>query len=148
MSLESLAWHTNKKIRMYAMSKQNVIVSKTVKGQKQEIKNAVSCALIADLLTTNPASQAALEVCQNSDFLKLATTGEGEYSVHVQKLAEDNSTIENEYTVTMAKAKIAEYAKGVIAIGKAIESVIGLKSIDGEMGARGRKSLVADFSEL
>jgi hypothetical protein len=148
MSLKSLAWQINKKKRMYAMAKQNVTVSKNVGGKSQIITNSIASAKIADLLCTNPASQACQEVCQDAEFIKLASTGEGRYSVNVQKLADDDKTVENEYTVAMDKKSVAEFAKGVLAIGKAIDGLATLKTVVGEMGARGRKSLVADFSEL
>ncbi len=125
---------------------ETISVFKVLNGKAQEIKNPIACLKISTLLLSNAASQSVQELPSDSEFVKLVTTGEGEFKVTVKKTNEAGETTTG--VVVMAKKGIAAYFEIVKKIGALQSEASQYMKRDGEFGKRGRKPLTADYSEL
>lgn len=121
---------------------ENIVVSKEQNGQTKKIENAATAGYIAELLTTNPASQAAFAIATNEKIVKAMSMGTGVY------VASGLNSDKEPVIVKMDKANVNKYADAVKACHAAVSSALTLKKVTGELGKRGRTAIELDFGEF
>ena len=126
-------------------NKDSTVVVKMVDGKLVKIENAAIHAKLVTLMTSSPASENVRELAHDSEFVTGTGKGSGKY-VATRSIEKDG--VKYVATYELEKSETSKLFAAIREIENALSIARKFVNLQGDLPARGRKALEADYSEL